>query len=229
VDCYLLCSIWPVFCWDCIEEILAGSKEQEAIIPGCGQQGKIFNMGKVILGVTISMDGFAEDSNGSVGPLYPDLDTLRNSEILRESIENTGSVVMSWKEFTMAEDPDTIVDNYEYQVPIFVFTDKVPQRHPQESGKVTFTFVTDGMANAVRQAKAAAGDKDVTIIGSAATTQLCLKEGLADELHLEIIPVFLETGYRPFDGIGNQSTRLERIKVVELAAGRTHLRFRFVK
>ncbi len=36
------------------------------------------NMGKVILGLTISLDGFAEDINGSVGALYPDLDTLRN-------------------------------------------------------------------------------------------------------------------------------------------------------
>ena len=53
--------------------------------------------GKVILGVTISMDGFAEDSNGSVGALYPDLDTLRNTEVLLESIHTTGSVVMAWK------------------------------------------------------------------------------------------------------------------------------------
>jgi len=54
-------------------------------------------MGKVILGVTISLDGFAEDSNRSVGTLYPDLDTLRNTEVLLESIHSTGSVVMVWK------------------------------------------------------------------------------------------------------------------------------------
>ena len=52
-------------------------------------------MGKVIIGVTISLDGFAEDSNGSVGALYPDLDTLRNTDILEESIRNTGAVVMA--------------------------------------------------------------------------------------------------------------------------------------
>ena len=72
------------------------------------------NMGKVILGVTISLDGFAEDSNGSVGAVYPDLDILRNTGVLRESIDTTGSVVMAWKEFAMAKDPDSLADNYEW-------------------------------------------------------------------------------------------------------------------
>src|SRR5574337_755579 len=114
-------------------------------------------MGKVILGVTISLDGFAEDSKGSVGALYPDLDTLRKTDLLQESIRTTGSVVMAWKEFAMAEDPDWFAGNYEYQVPIFVFTEKEPEKHPKETDKLTFTFVTDGIESAVRQAKVAAG------------------------------------------------------------------------
>jgi hypothetical protein len=72
-------------------------------------------MGKVILGVTISLDGFSEDINGSVGTLYPDLETLHNTDVLNESIRNTGAVVMAWKEFAMAEDPDWYDVNYEYQ------------------------------------------------------------------------------------------------------------------
>jgi hypothetical protein len=68
-------------------------------------------MGKIILGVTISLDGFAEDSNGSVGALYPDLDTLQNTEVMNESIKNTGAVVMAWKEFAMAENPDYYAGN----------------------------------------------------------------------------------------------------------------------
>ena len=156
-------------------------------------------MGKVILGVTISLDGFAEDSNGSVGALYPDLDTLRNTEVLRESIHTTGSVVMAWKEFAMAEDPDWFAGNYEYQVPIFVFTDKIPKKRPKETDKLTFTFVTDGIESAVRRAKVAAGRKDVTIIGSAATVHQVLNAGLSDELQIDIIPIFLHNGFRPFD------------------------------
>lgn len=183
------------------------------------------NMGKVILGVTISLDGFAEDSNGSVGALYPDLDTLRNTEVMREAIQNTGAVVMEWKEFAMAEDPDWFAGNYEFQVPIFVFTHKVPEKHPKETDTLTFTFVTDGIENAIRQAKAAAGHRDITIIGSASTAQQCLKAGLADELHIDIIPLFLYGGFRPFEDIGTKPIRMEKIKVVELPAGRIHLRF----
>ena len=132
-------------------------------------------MAKVILGLTISLDGFAEDINGSVGKLYPDLDILRETEILKESIDATGSVVMSKKEFAMTENPDSLADGFEYQVPIFVFTDKEPEIHPKENDNLNFTFVTDGIKNAIMQAKEAAGEKDVTIIGSASTTQQCLK------------------------------------------------------
>ncbi len=158
-------------------------------------------MAKVILGVTISLDGFAEDSKGSVGALYPDLDTMRKTDLLQESIRTTGSVVMAWKEFAMAEDPDWFAGNYEYQVPILVLTDKAPEKYPKETDKLTFTFITDGIESAVRQAKVAAGRKDVTIIGSAATVQQVLNAGLADELQIDIIPIFLHNGFQPFERV----------------------------
>jgi dihydrofolate reductase len=182
-------------------------------------------MGKVIIGVTISLDGFAEDSSGSVGPLYPDLETLDNTEVMKESISSTGAVVMAWKEYTMAEDPDW-VDDYEYQTPIFVFTEKVPEKHPKETDKLTFTFITEGIGETVRQARIAAEEKDVTIIGSAGTTQLCLRAGLADELQVDILPIFLGSGFRPFDDLASGSIALERTAVVELPGGRIHTRFR---
>lgn len=181
-------------------------------------------MAKVILGVTISLDGFAEDSKGSVGALYPDLETLRKTDLLQESIRNTGSVVMAWKEFAMAEDPDWFAGNYEYQVPIFVFTDKAPEKYPKETDKLTFTFVTDGIESAIQQAKVAAGRKDVTIIGSAATVQQVLNAGLADELQIDIIPIFLHNGFRPFERI-DENIMLKKIKVIE-AGERTSLQFR---
>lgn len=186
-------------------------------------------MAKVILGLTISLDGFAEDVNGSVAALYPDLDTLSSTKVMREAIQNTGAVVMAWKEFAMAEDPDLYAGNYEFQVPIFVFTDIVPKKHPKETDKLTFTFVTDGAESAVRQAKAAAGSKDVQVIGSVHTVQLFIQKRFADELHIDILPKFLYEGLRPFEHIGNKPIQLERIKVVELPADRTHMRFRFIK
>lgn len=186
-------------------------------------------MSKVVLGMTMSIDGFINDRSGSVAALYPDLDTWRYTEPGRESIQNTGAVVMGRNSFAMADDPDMLADNYEYQVPIFVLTHQAPKVKPKENERLTFTFVTDGLESAIAQAKAAAGDKDVTIIGAANTTQQCLRAGLADELHVDIMPVLLGGGLRWFEDTGMEAVQLERLKVVELPGGRTHLRFRFVK
>ena len=186
-------------------------------------------MAKVILGMTMSLDGFINDRSGSVAALYPDLDAWRYTETGRESIQNTGAVVMGRNSFAMAEDPDSIAENYEYQVPIFVLTHEAPKRHPRENDRLSFTFVTDGIESAIAQAKAAAGDKDVTIIGAASTAQQCLNAVLADELHVDIMPVLLGGGLQPFENIDTGQVLLERLKVVELPAGRTHLEFRLLK
>lgn len=69
----------------------------------------------------------------------------------------------------MAEDPDWYAGNYEYQVPIFVLTHHIPSKQPRRTDSLYFTCVTDGIESAIKQAKAAAGDKDVTVIGGAST------------------------------------------------------------
>jgi dihydrofolate reductase len=186
-------------------------------------------MGKVILGATMSLDGFINDRTGSVAALYPDLAELRELEHLRESIQKTGAVVMGRNSFAMAEDPDSLAEDYEYQVPIFVLTHNPPQRKPRENGHISFTFIRDGIESAVTQAKAAAGDKDVTVIAAASIARQCLQAGLADELHIDIMPVLLGSGLRLFEDLDMESIRLERMKVVELPGGRTHMRFRIVK
>ena len=186
-------------------------------------------MGTVVLGWTMSLDGYINDRRGSVTALYPDLAALRETEPLKESIQNTGAVVMGRNSFAMAEDPDWFVGSYEYQVPIFVLTHQPPERHPKESSQLTFTFVTDGIKSAIGQAKAAAGDKDVTVIGGANTAQQCLNAGLADELHIDIMPVLFGGGLRSFEEVDAQQIKLERITVMQLPGGRTHLRFRIVK
>lgn len=177
----------------------------------------------------MSLDGFINDRNGSVEALYPDLADWRETELGRESIQDTGAVVMGRNSFAMAEDPDLLAENYEYQVPIFVLTHQPPKKKPKETDQLTFTFVTDGLESAVQQAKRAAGNKDVNIIGAANTAQQCLQACLADELHVDIMPVLLCGGLRLFENISAENIQLEKIKVVELPAGRTHLRFRFVK
>ena len=186
-------------------------------------------MGKVVLGMTISLDGFVNDRNGSVAALYPDLEAWRETGAGKESIQNTGAVVMGRNSYAMSEDPDWFAGNYEYQVPLFVLTHEPPKKHPKETQDLTFTFVADGIESAIRQAKEAAGDKDVNIIGAASTAQQCLQAGLADELHVDIMPVLLGGGLRPFEGIDQGQLHLERLTVLELPHGRTHLKFRIVQ
>ena len=138
---------------------------------------------------------------------------------------------MGRNSYAMSEDPDWFAGNYEYQVPIFVLTHEPPPpgKHPKETEDLTFTFVTDGIESAIRQAKEAAGDKEANIIGAASTAQQCLRAGLADELHVDIMPVLLGGGLRPFEGIDQGQIQLERLTVLELPHGRTHLKFRIVK
>ena len=186
-------------------------------------------MGKVILGMTMSLDGYINDRNGSVADLYPDLAAWTETRPGRESIQNTGAVVMGRNSYAMAEDPDWFAGNYEYQVPIFVLTHQPPEKMPRQTDDLTFTFVTDGIESAIRRAKAAAGNREVNIIGAASTAQQCLRAGLADELHVDIMPVLLGDGLRVFDDLGIESIQLERIEVMELPGGRTHLKFRIIK
>ena len=161
---------------------------------------------------------------------YPDFDELRNSERMRDSIRTTGAVVMGRHAYAMG-DPDSYVGHYEYQVPIFVLTHAVPRQQPKESAQFTFTFVTDGIASALRQAQAAAGAKDVVVIGGANTAQQSITAGLLDEVHIDIMPVLFGGGLRLFDNIDNigaSHMALERMRVVEFST-RTHLIFRVVK
>ena len=186
-------------------------------------------MGKVILGMTMSLDGFVNDQNGSVAKLYPDLDQLRYTEPLQVAIRNTGAVLMGRHAFNMAGDPDFYAGNYEFQVPIFVLTHEPPSKHPKETEDLTFTFVTDGLESAINQAQVAARDKDVTIIGGASVARQALNAGLVDELEIDIMPVLLGDGLRLFEEIDNGQMQLQRLEVMELPRGRTHLKFRIIK
>ena len=114
-------------------------------------------MAKVIVGMTISLDGFVADETGSVGRLYTDFAALQGTPYMEAMIEATGAVLMGKRAFEMG-DPDSYVGNYEFQVPIFVLTHHPPSVAPKQDERLTFTFVTDGVESAVTQAKAAAGD-----------------------------------------------------------------------
>ena len=108
--------------------------------------------------------------------------------------------------------------------PCFIVTHTVPQEWAREGSP--FTFVTDGVESAIRQAKQAAGDKNVSV-SSANIMQQCLKAGLLDEIHIDLVPFLLGQGVRLFDHL-DAPIELESTEVIE-STGVTHLTFRVVK
>ena len=91
-------------------------------------------------------------------------------------------------------------DDPPYHVPVFVLTHYARAPIPMQGG-TTFHFVTDGIASALAQAKAAAGGRDVRLGGGVATIREYLAAGLVDELHLVMRPVLLGAGESLFQGI----------------------------
>lgn len=82
----------------------------------------------------------------------------------------------------------------------------------------------DDLAFAMREAKAAAGERNVLVHG-AGIAQMAIKAGLLDELEIHLVPVLFGEGRRLFDHLGFQQRELERVRVLE-GDGVTHLRYR---
>lgn len=176
--------------------------------------------------MTVSLDGFVEDADGSSAPLYEDFDVLAGSDYMKAMQAETGAVLMGRRTFGMGGDPDSWADEgYEFQVPIFVVTHTPPPVAPKGTDRLSFTFVTDGVAAAVARATEAAGDLAVTVVGGADLNRQLLAAGLVDELRIDVMPVLLGAGLPLFAGVG--SHRLEKLGVDEVGA-RTSLRFRVV-
>ncbi|WP_098897437.1 dihydrofolate reductase family protein [Streptomyces sp. st77] len=91
-------------------------------------------------------------------------------------------------------------DNPPYHAPVFVLTHHSRDPQPMDGG-TTFHFVTDGIESALRRAREAAGERDVSVHGGARTVNQYLAAGLIDELRLHIVPFTLGSGTRLFDGV----------------------------
>jgi dihydrofolate reductase len=203
-------------------------------------------MGKVVFNMTISLDGFVAGPNdGAENGLGDGGDALFNwyfsgdtevsisegtpllkvspqsAEILKQSFETYGAGVWGRRTFDIAgawggHPPGT---------PSFIVTHNAPQEWVYEGSP--FTFVSDGVESAIRQAKKAAGVKNV-VVCTASILQQCLNAGLLDEIHLDVAPLLLGKGVRLFDHLDIDPIELERIRVVE-APGVTHFGFRIIK
>jgi dihydrofolate reductase len=155
-----------------------------------------------------------------------------DSERIRESFDSIGAFVMGRRMYSGGEGPwdaDPNAggwwgDDPPFRAPVFVLTHHARERAAKEGG-TSFTFVTDGVESAIRQAREAAGNRNVGVAGGADAVQQALRARLVDELRLHLAPVLLGSGTRLFDGLGD--LELERTEVVGSPAV-THLTFRVV-
>jgi dihydrofolate reductase len=151
-----------------------------------------------------------------------------DSEIAERMMEGIGAFIMGRRMFGGDWDESWRGwwgDDPPYHAPVFVLSHHEREPLPMEGG-TTFTFVTGGIESALEQARAAAGDKDVSIAGGASTVAQYLRAGLLDELYLHVAPVLLGSGERLFDNAGDAT--FEPIEVVASPAV-THIRYRVVR
>ena len=91
-------------------------------------------------------------------------------------------------------------DEPPYHTPVFVLSHHARAPITMKGGTV-FHFVTDGIESALKQAKGAAGDRDVRLGGGASTVRQYLRARLIDDMHLAQSPVLLGSGEALFTGI----------------------------
>lgn len=195
-------------------------------------------MGKIIIDVSPSVDGFlagpgvhVERPFGTAGHrLHRWLgfegaaQTAADREAAERMFATAGAVVIGRTMFEVGI--GTWGDDGAFGVPSFVVTHRPHadvHRNP-----TTFTFVTDGVAETVSQAREAAGDRDVVVAGGASVIQQCLNAGLVDEIRLHVAPVLLSSGTRLFDGSATESVELEHTATVATALA-THQTYRIAR
>ena len=203
-------------------------------------------MGKVTFNMTMSLDGFVAGPNDSpenglgdggeglfnwyfsgdtevfMSEGVPPLKVSKQSaEIMKEAFSTIGAGVWGRRTFDIAHawggnPPGS---------PAFIVTHNVPQEWVKEGSP--FIFVTDGVESAIRQAKKAAGDKDV-VICTANILQQALKAGLVDEIHMDLAPLLIGGGVSLFDRLGIGPINLECMRVIQ-TKDVIHLSYRVLK
>jgi dihydrofolate reductase len=176
-------------------------------------------MSKVIADISMSLDGYvtargADQEHGlGIGGeaihawVLEEPRSPVDEAVLASSFEETGAVVMGRRLYDIVDGPNGWNDEVGYghdqnqsaAPPCYVVTHEPPARVRLAS---RFRFVTDGVAAAVDQARAAARNQDVFVMGGANVIDQCLAAGLVDELRIHLSPLLLGGGTRLFDLAG---------------------------
>lgn len=169
-------------------------------------------MGKVIIGATMSLDGFIADPSDGVGPLFDwygngDVEiapgdperVFRMSEASAEYVRRTWATIAA---AVIGRRLFDITNGWEGRPAagdaVFVVTHEEPKDWPYRD-TAPFTFVTDGVASAIARAKEFAGDRDVSVTAGDIGGQ-ALAAGLVDEVQVDLVPVVFGAGVRFFGG-----------------------------
>ena len=186
-------------------------------------------MSASVLYMSMSLDGYIADSNDSLGgddgnrlhdwfTPYRETDSPSGPAAqLVDEYNGTGAVLAGR---STVEQVDHWGGDH-HGVPIFVPSHRPPG--PSVANYPLVTYVTDGIASAMAQAKAAAGDRNVLVHG-AYTAQRALEAGVLDELQIHQIPVLLGGGRRLFEVLPSR-VELEIVRVINTPDA-THIRYR---
>jgi dihydrofolate reductase len=158
--------------------------------------------------------GFA----GEPGPTTATLDPSGIAAQFRDEINATGAVLSGRN---TVEQVDHWGGDHHDGVPIFVPSHRPPG--PSGANYPLVTYVDEGIAIAMAQAKAAARDRDVLVHG-AYTAQRALEAGVLDEIQVHQVPVLFGGGRRLFDGLPTR-VELAIIRVIDTPEA-THIRYR---
>lgn len=193
-------------------------------------------MSKVIASAVVSMDGFIADTSDAVGPLF---DWYNNGEVevygsdpgrpfkvsqasadyLNSTWPTVAAIVLGRRLFNLTNGWNGVPAVGEA---VFVVTHEPPTDWPFPDAP--FTFVTDGIESAIAQAKAFAGDRNVSLTAGDLTGQ-ALQAGLVDEVVLNLVPVILGTGVPFFGTYDGAQILLDNPKVIQ-GDRVTHLHYR---
>ncbi len=186
-------------------------------------------MGKVLFGLSASLDGFIANNNDDPSLVFAWMGSAMEHfyEVAGDSLGETGVVIMGHRSFDQIDSEQgwVLPDGTSIGVPVIVLQSQA--RASVKKGQTQFHFVTDGIQSAIAKAQELAGEKNVALHG-ASSVQQALQAGLLDEFHLSIAHVLLGEGVRLFDHLGSEPIHLERIRTLE-TPGATHLSFRVVK
>lgn len=194
-------------------------------------------MGKSVLDMSVSLDGFVAGPNESPENGLGDngtrlhwwagfneetgtLDTPEgvNGEVMA-ALMATGAVVAGRGTVEPAGWWD---GDHHDGVAVFILT---RTKTPDDVAQWPLVTVLDDVSEAIGRAKDVAGDRDVLVhgVGCAAAA---LEAGVLDEIQLHLVPTLLGEGRRLFEGI--DPARRHELELTEVREGEgvTHLRYR---